>query len=451
MTPESAAKTMNIVTHNIETTNDLLTSQAGITALAEIMQQLNLTDLIDHHFPLGKSNRAFKPSVFIETFILMQHQGNFRLCDVKILENDQVLKTLLGLKNIPKETSLGEWLRRNGDNELSFSAWVKVNQSILKVALHKLKGITLDIDATEVIANKDGAKFTYKNNKGYMPMVGHVAETGHVIAVDFREGNASPARENLEFIQHCENALPAGCFVKKLRIDCAGYQAKIIEYCDVKGILYAIRAKQSGVIKEKIAESKPEDWQPLLNREGKIVNYQHTLRTVHCIGNYEKSFTLIIQRKEVKGQSEMEFDDEQASDEVKIGRYIYRSIATNREEMSNSDIVNFYNQRAEDSENRIKELKLDFGGDTLPCTDFGANKLYFMICALSYNIFALMKLLLPESLSSHRVITIRKKLYTMAAKLVRSGRKWTLKVVGDNQKFLIDIKGVLRNFKSPII
>jgi hypothetical protein len=444
---------MNIVPHAIKTTNDLLTSQAGITALAEIMQHLNLAELIDQHFPLGKSNRAFKPSVFIETFIIMQHQGNFRLCNVKILENDQVLKTLLGLKNIPKETSLGEWLRRNGSDELSFSAWVKVNQQILKVALHKLKGITLDIDATEIIADKNGAKFTYKKNKGYMPMVGHIAETGHVVTVDFREGNASPARENLEFIQQCERALPAGCFVKNLRIDCAGYQAKIIEYCDKKGISYAIRAKQSNVIKDKIAESKPEDWQPLLDKEEQVVKYQHTLRTIHCISTYEEAFTLIIQRKEVevKGQAELDFDDELEADEVKVGRYIYRSIATNRDKMSDSDIVNFYNQRAEDSENRIKELKLDFGGDTLPCTDFGANRLYFMIAALSYNIFALMKLMLPESLSRHRVITIRKKLYTMAGKLVRSGRQWTLKVVGENAEFLINIKNSLTNFRMPEI
>ena len=58
-------------------------------------------------------------------------------------------------------------------------------------------------------------------------------------------------------------------------------------------------------------------------------------------------------------------------------------------------------QRGEDSENRIKELKLDFGGDTLPCSDFVANALYFLISALSYNLFALMRHLLPGELSQH--------------------------------------------------
>jgi len=37
----------------------------------------------------------------------------------------------------------------------------------------------------------------------------------------------------------------------------------------------------------------------------------------------------------------------------------------------------------EASENRIKELKSDFGGDMLPCGDFNANDLYFNLVALA--------------------------------------------------------------------
>jgi hypothetical protein len=40
----------------------------------------------------------------------------------------------------------------------------------------------LDIDTSEVIANKADAQRTYKGNKGYMPMVGHIAQTGQIVA-----------------------------------------------------------------------------------------------------------------------------------------------------------------------------------------------------------------------------------------------------------------------------
>jgi len=60
-------------------------------------------------------------------------------------------------------------------------------------------------------------------------MVGHIAETGQIVAVDFRAGNIAPAANNFEFIQQCEASLPEGVFVKRLRIDAAGYQAHILD------------------------------------------------------------------------------------------------------------------------------------------------------------------------------------------------------------------------------
>lgn len=53
--------------YKLDTTNDLLTSRARLICIAQVMAQLKLGELIDHHFPLPKSNRGFNPSVFIQT------------------------------------------------------------------------------------------------------------------------------------------------------------------------------------------------------------------------------------------------------------------------------------------------------------------------------------------------------------------------------------------------
>jgi hypothetical protein len=68
-------------------------------------------------------------------------------------------------------------------------------------------------------------------NKGYIPMVGHIAETGQIVGCDFRQGNAAPAKQNFEFIQQCQKALPREYTIGALRIDVAGYQTRIIQYC----------------------------------------------------------------------------------------------------------------------------------------------------------------------------------------------------------------------------
>ena len=67
---------------------------------------------------------------------------------------------------------------------------------------------TLDGDASQIVAEKAAAQFTYKGEQGYMPMIGHLAEAGIVIFDEFREGNISPATQNLEFVQACEARLP---------------------------------------------------------------------------------------------------------------------------------------------------------------------------------------------------------------------------------------------------
>lgn len=442
---------MNILPHKRATTNDQLTSRAGLMAIAQVMESIGLSERIDQQFPSPKSNRGFSPSTFVETLILMQHEGGFHLDDVRHIRDDKALRTVLGLKKMPQASSLGSWLRRMGKDNHSAIAWREVNKAILKAALHKRRGITLDIDATEIVANKSEAQWTYKKNKGYMPMVGHIAEVGQIVACDFRDGNTPPSKDNLAFIHQCEKSLPTGCFVQSLRIDAAGYQEKIIRHCDDNGIKYAIRAVSSPYIKAQIAAIADKDWQPMLDKQGKPVAGQDTSRMAHWICDYEKSFTLVIQRKQVKGQVALELDSEEASDQFVSQGYIYRAIATNQDQWADSQIVHWYNQRAEDSENRIKELKLDFGGDTLPCSDFKANELYFLISALSFNLFALMRQLLPEGMANHRVMTLRWRLYAMAAKVVRTGRQIFVKLQGNHRTLLDRVLLALRRFDPPPI
>lgn len=149
----------------------------------------------------------------MQTLILMQHEGGFHLDDVRYIQEDTALRTLLGLKQVPQADALGNWLRRMGRHSGWRDGLTRVNQSVLQSTLHRRKAITLDIDATEIIAGKSEARWTYKHNRGYMPMVGHIAETGQVVACDFRTGNTPPAKGNFKFTRRYEDSLPAGCYV----------------------------------------------------------------------------------------------------------------------------------------------------------------------------------------------------------------------------------------------
>ena len=44
-----------------------------------------------------------------------------------------------------------------------------------------------------IVAHKADAQWTDNKNKGFIPMVGYIAETEQIVAVDFRQGNKPPA------------------------------------------------------------------------------------------------------------------------------------------------------------------------------------------------------------------------------------------------------------------
>ena len=94
--------------------NERLTHRGGLLSIAHLMDSLSLTEPIDQHFPQPKSNPGYRPSEFIETLILMQHEGSFHLDDIRHLQNDEALRRVLALKKLPQATTPGDWLRRVG-------------------------------------------------------------------------------------------------------------------------------------------------------------------------------------------------------------------------------------------------------------------------------------------------------------------------------------------------
>ena len=72
--------------YKLATTNDLLTSRAGLLATRQLWDSLKLAERIDQHFPLPKSNRGYAPSVVVQTLLLMQHEGGLHLDDVRHLQ-----------------------------------------------------------------------------------------------------------------------------------------------------------------------------------------------------------------------------------------------------------------------------------------------------------------------------------------------------------------------------
>jgi hypothetical protein len=269
---------------------------------------------------------------------------------------------------------------------------------------------TLDIDATQIVAEKREAHYTYKGEKGYMPMVGHIGELGLVAGYEFREGNAAPAARNLEFMQACERNMPKGKKIAAVRADSAAYQAVIFNWCEETGKVFAIGADQDAAVKAAIKAIPEGGWKTF--RDGEIAE------TVHCMNKTNKAFRLIVMRRP---------RDQDLFEERSPWRY--HAIASNRENEDAATTMEWYSKRGDHSENRIKELKIGFGMDYMPCGTFKANAVFFSIGVLTYNLYlGFRSTALGNGWERSQVQTVRWRLFQTAGKIVRHGRRLYLKI-----------------------
>jgi hypothetical protein len=279
--------------------------------------------------------------------------------------------------------------------------------------------VILDVDATEIEAEKQDAQWTYHHVQGYMPLVGYV--DGVCVGHEFREGNQSPGAGILAFAQSCEAALPAGKRVY-FRSDSAAYQAAVINHYSQPGRTFSITADLDAAVKREIGNLPETAWQPYRTPEG-IATDREIAATVHSMNGTEQAFRLIVLRWPNPQPNLFEAD-----------RYGYHAVAANREEPA-SAVIWKHNGRG-NSENWHKELKSGLGMEQMPCGQFEANALYFAIGVLAYNLAQLLKRqVLPASYRTATVTTLRWKLYRLAGKLVRHARGWRLQIKADLEKW----------------
>jgi hypothetical protein len=123
--------------------------------------------LIDHELPHPGSAAGYKPSAHVLPLTLMLAGGGRTLEDLRVLRNDEGLRALVQLGDMPSSDATGDWLRRMGaqesgaqalganESESNGSAGLGcVNRSVFRRLLRQddHTSYTLDIDATQIVA-----------------------------------------------------------------------------------------------------------------------------------------------------------------------------------------------------------------------------------------------------------------------------------------------------------
>jgi len=206
-----------------------MTPWAGVAPLIETMRQIGMTSKAEKVLPLKKTSKGLTSGQMVETFVLLSTLGGECLEDVERLRRDEALPQMLGYA-IPAPETARQWLDRFHDEELMrgkpmqgcflpaetapLAGLGEVSRHVVRAYVQNVKvekRVTLDIDAHLVETDKaGGAHYCYDGHKAFQPIEVCWAETGLVLADEFREGNVPASEGNRRLVNEAYQALPPG-------------------------------------------------------------------------------------------------------------------------------------------------------------------------------------------------------------------------------------------------
>lgn len=181
-------------------------------------------------------------------------------------------------------------------------------------------------------------------------------------------------------------------------------------------LLYTIRAKGTGALNSTCIE--------VYYASDHTENYTYTSAN-HQYG--EVRYTLTNTDEECRLCFKLWFSEEtDKNSQISLITHVF-AVITNLEEAPEK-VIEFYCQRG-NSENFTKELKNDFGANTLSHEQFVKNAFEFFAKSLAYNLFQIFRNLVLEGEDRKmQAVSFRKKYQKVASRLSRHARQLYLRM-----------------------
>jgi hypothetical protein len=415
----------------VEATEDDVTGVAGIALFGELLDHLGLVGVADRRGlrPIGPG--GYSGGECYRPVVELQLAGGDFISDVSLLE-DEATQRLRGRHALPSHTTLYRFLA--GADLGRVAKAMAVNRDMLRRAwamgAAPAPGIlTVDPDATYIDTygtQKEGSKFSYKGEVQMSPLVGVVGETGDVLALRARGGNASPKRNLASFVDECVAAVPKDArpnYQLWLRVDSAGFSSSVVEAAIRHSAAFSITCIQNKAIRraiEALASNPETTWVGALDADGELAGSE----VAECTYRFAKQdLRLIVRRQKKHDGEQLSFDD--------LGGWRFFAVITNIPPMFAQavDIDHHHRLRGGAPEEAIRQLKEDFGMNHAPLRNFFGNWLWWLASALAYNVARWVRVLaLPEPFRTCRGKRLRASFINVPARVVRTARRLHLRL-----------------------
>ena len=431
-----------------------ITANAGIFLLAELVKSMNI---IEGFARLNLFHRQrIGEAAHILTLVINHFTGGDAICDTRNIKDDPAMRKLFGDMHIPAATTSGDFLERFTEETANKLRDIihKMHKKYLKKLSKKLgRKITISLDSSlyEVHGNcKENSSQGFKNIFGFHPLFLHIHETGELLDVVFRSGDAFTSTGATTMLEENVNRLKQYFDNITLLADAGFYEKRIVEFCDRDDIKikFIITAELNSPIREHLTDielvwqdpvkpASDEASSEVKTRDSHSFNYRmqslkeklakrnRALKTrgpievaefKHTVRAWKTEYRFVYKRQLIT----IVDHDNQSALFGDVEEYFYHGYVTNIKGSSIEEILDIAHSRG-NQENYIKDFKHGLGTVHIPTKHFYGNYAYFLISMLSWNLKCWLLYVVEPDLKIHwkrfRYLFIK-----VGAQIIKSGR-----------------------------
>ena len=398
-------------------------ADAGLLLPATLGEHLGLGKLLARHVRLGDTPGAPNPDYKAQTLIASLIAGGDCIQDVDALRAGRTA-AVLG-HPVAAPSTVGIFVRSFGvghprqldavAEDLGQRAWdagARPTEEVLR----------LDVDSSVVetfgLHKQGGSEFTYLKTRGYHPLFAVLAGHRDVLHARLRQGKANSGRGAASFVRQSLCRLRRWRRSRQpvvVRADSGFYSGKVVRACEEHGAQFSISIRMQGAHHDLVAQIPEEHWVDIPYwREGTAQVAEVSYRPF----GGRQEYRLIVRRVEPTPGSQLA---------LRGLSYSYFAFITDREgEMQ--ELEADHRQHAE-VENVIRDLKYGLGLNHLPSGKFAANAAWLALNLIAHNLCCWLTRL--AGLGSQCLKTLRRRLFNVPGRVVRSARQTHLKLLAE--------------------
>jgi hypothetical protein len=407
---------------DISYTSKEITPWGGMIFLKQMLQKIGFREVIESNpdIPVSGSNRGYKTYTIIESFITSIWCGANRFLHTEVTRHDAALGKIFNWQRVPGQDTYKRFFSKftqciNQKVSDYFYSWIFDN--------FQFDNFTLDIDSSVMTryGEQEGAKKGYNPNKrgraSHHPLIAFIADVKLVANMWLRSGNTSAANNFLSFL---EDTL---CKLKNktiglIRLDSGFCQSDILDYLEKKVFDYVVAAKFTYPIQRIIHAGN--NW-VVLDTGIEICEQ------IYQSESWAKPRRIVIVRQKIKDRPKATGKQLSLFSEEEIHRnYRYSAFVTNMK-IPAAEVWRLYRGRS-DAENRIKELKYDFGFDSFNLKDFFATEAALTFAMIAYNLMSLFRMFVLQEKTQRTLSTLRYRTFAIGAYFEKVNNKLVLKI-----------------------